>query len=85
MSCLVSSYYLFLTLDFYYNCSFNARAYFERALVLLGANVGKYIIDWLIDWLKKKQIARSLIVLTLCYEDRFFPRDMDLVWGWRNW
>ena len=45
LSRLVSSYYLFLTLDFYYNCSFNARAYFERALVLLGANVGKYIID----------------------------------------
>ena len=32
---------LVLTLDFYYNCSFNARAYFERALVLLGVNVGK--------------------------------------------
>ena len=31
----------FLTLDFYYNCSFNARAYFERALVLLGVYVGK--------------------------------------------
>ena len=32
---------IILTLDFYYNCSFNARAYFERALVLLGVNVGK--------------------------------------------
>ena len=32
---------LFLTLDFYYNCSFNARAYLERALVLLGVYVGK--------------------------------------------
>ena len=32
---------IFLTLDFYYNCSFNARAYFERALVLLGVYVGK--------------------------------------------
>ena len=31
----------FLTLDFYYNYKFNARAYFERALVLLGVNVGK--------------------------------------------
>ena len=34
-------FYFFLTLDFYYNCSFNARAYFERALVLLGVNVGR--------------------------------------------
>ena len=33
--------YIFLTLDFYYNCSFNANAYFERALVLLGVNLGK--------------------------------------------
>ena len=33
--------FFFLTVDFYYNCSFNARAYFERALVLLGVNVGK--------------------------------------------
>ena len=32
---------ILLTLDFYYNCSFNARAYFERALVLLGVYVGK--------------------------------------------
>ena len=34
-------YYFFLTLDFYYNCRFNARAYFERALVLLGVIVGR--------------------------------------------
>ena len=34
-------YYFFSTLDFYYNGSFNARAYFERALVLLGVNVGR--------------------------------------------
>ena len=32
---------IILTLDFYYNCSLNGRAYFERALVLLGVNVGK--------------------------------------------
>ena len=32
---------IILTLDFHYNCSFNARAYFERALVLLGVYVGK--------------------------------------------
>ena len=32
---------VFKTLDFYYNCSFNARAYFEQALVLLGVYVGK--------------------------------------------
>ena len=32
---------IFLILDFYYNCRFNARSYFERALVLLDDNVGK--------------------------------------------
>ena len=32
---------IFLTLDSYYNCSFNARVYFERALVPLGVYVGK--------------------------------------------
>ena len=32
---------IFLILDFYYNCRFNARLYFERALVLLDDNVGK--------------------------------------------
>ena len=32
---------IILTLEFYYNCRFNACAYFEQALVLLGINVGK--------------------------------------------
>ena len=41
--------YIFLTLDFHYNCSFNARAYFERALVLLGVNVGRYCLLYTSD------------------------------------
>ena len=32
---------LFLILDFYYNRRFNARLYFEWALVLLDDNMGK--------------------------------------------
>ena len=47
---------IFLTLDFYYNCTFNACAYFERALVLLGVNVGTWIIDWF-DWLVDLYLA----------------------------
>ena len=51
---------IILTLDFYYNCSFNARAYFERALVLLGVYVGKYILDWLFSFLETGSWVLSL-------------------------
>ena len=34
-------YYHFFNTRFYYNCRFNARSYFERALVLIDVNVGK--------------------------------------------
>ena len=36
--------YFFYTRYYYYNFRFNARSYFERALVLVGDNEVKFII-----------------------------------------